>query len=70
MVKQKGSSLGDQVRRAREAAGLIQVEAARRAGMSQSQWSQIETGDRRNLRLETLRQMARVLGVPLRDLLD
>jgi transcriptional regulator with XRE-family HTH domain len=43
--------------------GLSQAEAARRAGLTQSAWSRLETGDA-ELRLALLLRVQRALGVP------
>lgn len=41
--------LGQQLRTAREAAGLTQAEAAELAGVSKQRWSQMEAGSTSNL---------------------
>jgi transcriptional regulator with XRE-family HTH domain len=61
-------SVGENIKRLREAAGLSQTELARRAGIDQGGLSKIEKG--RNLTLETLRDLARALGCSVVDLLE
>jgi transcriptional regulator with XRE-family HTH domain len=61
-------SVGENIKRLREAAGLSQTGLARRAGIDQGGLSKIEKG--RNLTLETLRDLARALGCSVVDLLE
>ncbi len=61
-------ALGERLRRLREAAGLTQVELAKRAGVGRVTVVRIENG-RMDARTETLRRLARALGVKLADLL-
>jgi transcriptional regulator with XRE-family HTH domain len=57
------------LRKAREAAGLTQEDAARRARVgSRQRWNDIEHG-RRNISLDTLDRIAAALGVSAKDLL-
>jgi ribosome-binding protein aMBF1 (putative translation factor) len=56
---------GDLVRRAREARGLTQTELAKLIGSSQSAVSRIEDADYAGHNLETLRKIAKALGLPL-----
>ena len=60
-------SIGDRLRYLREIAGLTQTEAALRAGMTQSQWADIE-GDRRTPMQQTLHRVAAAIGCEPRDL--
>ncbi len=54
----------------RQALGISQAEAARRAEMSGRQtWYHIEQGRLGNITLDTLDKIARALGVEPRDLL-
>lgn len=57
------------MRAMREAAELTQVETAKRAGMTVSQWNDIEKGRKPNVTIETLATIAAALGVDARDLL-
>ncbi len=56
------------MRALRESLDLSQVEAAKKAGMSLSQWNDIEKGRKPNLTLETLSTVAATLGVDAREL--
>ena len=57
------------VRELREMRDMTQGEAAKASGMAVNQWSDIETGRRRNVTIETLSAIAAALGVDARDLL-
>lgn len=58
------------VRTLREACGYTLAEAAERAGLGGPQkWSDIESGRRKNLTLDTLDKIAKALGVSAKDLL-
>lgn len=58
------------LRRLREAAELSLEDAARRAGFSsRQQWHLIESGQRSNVRVDTLGKIAAALGVPPCELL-
>jgi transcriptional regulator with XRE-family HTH domain len=58
------------IRELREALGLSQVDAAKRAGFLRSQfWSDIESGRRSGITLKTLDKLAKALNVHPRDLL-
>ena len=59
-VKDGDGTLGDQIRRARVAAGLTQVQLAERLGVAQPNVSAIERGDRPTI--QTLIRLADVLG--------
>jgi ribosome-binding protein aMBF1 (putative translation factor) len=56
---------GELVRQAREARGLTQAELARLIGSSQSAISRIEDADYAGHTIETLRKVAKALGLPL-----
>lgn len=56
------------IRRAREAAGLTQIQLARRLRITQGALSSMETG--KNPRLETLRKIAKALKVPVASLVE
>jgi len=58
------------IRKLREAAGLSQDDAAKRAGLaSRQRWHQIEGGSSINIELDTLERIAKALGVKGKDLL-
>ena len=58
------------MREKRQALGLTQQEAAEKAGFGDRQrWSDIESGRRSNVTIETLEQIAKTLGVKACDLL-
>ena len=59
---------GKRVKAAREAAGLSQTDLARLAGIHQSKLPAIE-GGRTDVRISTLRRLARALGISLHSLL-
>lgn len=60
----------EKIRTLREKLGLNQEEAAKLAGLgSKSRWSDIETGERANVRLDTLGKIAAALKVEPADLL-
>lgn len=59
--------VGDELRRAREAAGLTQEEAAFRSGLSRPYVSQLERG-LKSPTLETLLRLCAALGVRASDL--
>lgn len=60
--------IGDRIAELRRAQGWDQSELARRAGVRQPSLSRIETGARRNPNAETMRRIARALGVSVDDL--
>jgi transcriptional regulator with XRE-family HTH domain len=62
------TSLHSNVRRLRDAAELTSSEAARRAGISQGTWSDIERGKNPNPTPRTLEKIAAALGVTLAEL--
>jgi transcriptional regulator with XRE-family HTH domain len=57
------------MRELREAADLTQAQASARAKMSVSRWSDIESGARTNVTVETMGRVAKALGCNARDLL-
>lgn len=58
------------IKRLRELRGMTQDEAARGAGMSgRSQWNDVESGRRQDVRLSTLEAIARALKVAPSSLL-
>jgi transcriptional regulator with XRE-family HTH domain len=58
---------GSALRAARRRAGLSQVEAARRAGITQGHWSGAET-EREYPSLETVLRLARAIGADPQEL--
>jgi transcriptional regulator with XRE-family HTH domain len=62
-------SIGDNVRRYRQAFGWTQVELSRRAGVRQPVISAVETGAHYP-RIDTLRRLAQGLGLPISALVD
>jgi len=69
--KQKPKPPPNRVRDFRRAAGLTQVAAAKRAGISQAMWQVWESSDDLEVRtVGTVRLIAWTLGVTLSDLLD
>jgi len=62
------STFADNLKAAREAAGLTQVDAAGRAGISQPLWSQYERG-KTMPSVEQARRLAEAVGAMLVDLL-
>ncbi len=66
----RNATIGQRVRSLREAKGLTQGELGKKARLHRVQVTQIE-GDRfRSPRLETLRRLAKALGVSLTQLLE
>ncbi len=64
------ATIGQRVRALREAKDLTQKELGKRARLHRVQVAQVE-GDRyRSPRLETLRRLAKALGVSLAELLE
>ena len=57
------------IREARKRAGFSQAELGALVGLDQSGISRLERGER-PMTLDTLRQFARVMNVPLTDLFD
>ena len=49
--------------------GLTQEELAERSGLSQAQVSRLESGKSKNITIESLRRIARILGCSAADLL-
>lgn len=53
---------------AREAAGLTQAQAAKRAGMTQGQWSDLENGRYASPGLDVIKRAANAVGVTVADI--
>jgi transcriptional regulator with XRE-family HTH domain len=62
--------LGAVVRRLRRQQELTQEQLARRAGLNQGHPSQIESGARANPGVLIVKRLARVLGVPVTELVE
>lgn len=62
------SVIGTNLREARAKRGLSQIELSEASGVSQKHISQIECG-RRNLTALTMQNLAKAVGVAVRDLL-
>ena len=62
------NDMGQRIRKARQARGLTQVQAARRAGWTQSRWSRLETAG--NATLDTILRAALALQVPVYRLME
>ena len=62
-------TIGKNIRAVRIAAGWSQTEAAKRAGMSLSQWHDLESGMYKSPRIDTLRRMAKAVNCDVADLL-
>jgi transcriptional regulator with XRE-family HTH domain len=61
--------LGAVLKQIREAKGLSQLDLAKRAKISQGYLSDLEAGEKKNPGIETLRKIAKALGVPVVELL-
>jgi transcriptional regulator with XRE-family HTH domain len=61
--------IGKVLKRLREAKALSQLELAKRAGVAQAYLSELEAGQKKNPGIETLRKIAKALGVPVTELL-
>lgn len=57
------------LKRIREAKGLSQLDSAKRAKVSQGYLSDLEARQKKNPGIETLRKIAKALGVPVAELL-
>ena len=62
-------NVGENIRRAREAAGLRQVELAEQAGVTQAMLCQIERGTK-NPSLQIGAEIAKILNCSLESLLE
>jgi len=61
--------IGKVLKKLREQKGLSQLELAKRADVAQAYISEMEAGDKKNPGIETLRKLAKALGVPVTELL-
>ena len=62
--------MAGRIKRARKRAGLTQEGVAREAEMSLNGYTDLERGIARNPHISTLRSIARVLEIPVGDLVD
>ena len=63
------TGFGPVFKRLREAKGLTQEALAKRVGVTQEYIAKLETGARRNPTVDTLKRLAKALGVPVTELL-
>ncbi len=63
-------SLGEHIKAIRTALGWSESQLARKAGVSQSVISDIETGKNNNPRIKTLWKLGHAMGIPLSELLN
>lgn len=70
MKVKTGPSEGERIRRLRLRAGMTQESLAQRVGVTTHTIWRLENSPTFNPRLETLRALAKALGVPLKELLD
>jgi len=61
--------IGKVLKRLREAKTLSQLELVKRAGVAQAYLSELEAGHKKNPGIETLKKLAKALGVPVTELL-
>jgi transcriptional regulator with XRE-family HTH domain len=61
--------IGVTLKRLREARGFSQLQLAKRADVAQAYISEMEAGGKKNPGIETLRKLAKALGVPVAELL-
>jgi transcriptional regulator with XRE-family HTH domain len=62
--------IGRVLKRLREEKGLSQLALAKRARVAQAYISEMEAGQKKNPGIETLRKIAKALGVPVSELLE
>jgi transcriptional regulator with XRE-family HTH domain len=65
-----GSPEREKIRRLRLRAGMSQESLAQRVGVTTHTIWRLENGPTFNPRFETLRALAKALGIPLKELLD
>ena len=63
-------ALGKKLKRIRERAGMSQEDLSRRAGLPHTYVNRIEAGAIVSPKIETRRKLAKVLRVPITELLD
>lgn len=64
------AKIGETIKRLRKQRGWTQPVLARKAGLAEVTVARLECGMRTNLRVSTLRQLAKALGVPIVKLLE
>ncbi|MGE5553927.1 MAG: helix-turn-helix domain-containing protein [Betaproteobacteria bacterium] len=69
MPKPSSEPMGAVIRRIREARGITQAELSRKLGVAKSTISRLETDTKDTVTLQTLKDVARALEVPLSVLL-
>jgi XRE family transcriptional regulator of biofilm formation len=62
--------LGDRVKQLRDARGLTQADLAEQTGLHRVYLTQLEAGVKTNPQLDTLRRLAKALGVTVGALVD
>jgi transcriptional regulator with XRE-family HTH domain len=62
--------IGRVLKRLREKKGLSQAALAKQSGVAQGYISQMEAGEKKNPGIETLKKIAKALGVPVTELLE
>lgn len=62
--------IGRVLKRLREEKGLSQAALAKKSGVAQGYISEMEAGEKKNPGIETLKNLARALGVPVTELLE
>lgn len=62
--------IGRMLKRLREERGLSQLALAKKARVAQAYISEMEAGEKKNPGIETLKKLARALGVPVTELLE
>jgi transcriptional regulator with XRE-family HTH domain len=63
-------SIGARIKAARTAAGMTQMDVARRTDLSLQAVGDIERGIVRDPHISSLRQIARALGIPVTQMLE
>jgi transcriptional regulator with XRE-family HTH domain len=61
--------IGTVLRRLREGKGMSQLELAKNSTVAQGYISALEAGEKKNPGLDTLKKLAKALGVPVTELL-
>ena len=69
-MKRKPATLGQRIRRARQARKLSQVALAARADVSRPYIVMLESGARTSTSIPVLRRLAKALSVPVARLLE
>jgi DNA-binding XRE family transcriptional regulator len=62
--------IGGVLKRLREQKGLSQYALAKKSGVAQGYISEMEAGAKKNPGIETLRKIAKALGIPVTELLE